>query len=73
MRLPSPDDPGKSWQYREAEHEVFVPDPSTPDWYKQEIRGPARRYIIRPKGYHYPGEVLVDDEENFVFVQLCFS
>jgi len=74
MRLKQPED---YWQrlmeYREDQHEYFHPDPSTPDWYKQEIRSPARSYMIRPKRYHYPGEVLIDDEENLVFVYLCFS
>jgi len=74
MRLKYPKD---YWQrimeYREDGNEYFFPDSITPDWYKQEIKGPARCYIINPNRYHYPGEVIVDNEENLVFVYLCFS
>jgi hypothetical protein len=51
----------------------YSPDPTKPAWYKQEIRGPARKYMIQPPRYQYPGEVLVDDETNTVYVYLCFS
>ncbi len=54
-------------------HEYFTPRPSAPRWYKQEIRGPARRYIIQPPRYQFPGHVVVDDETNTIYIRLCFS
>jgi len=53
-------------------NEHFVPH-HLPAWYKQEIRGPARKYVVQPPRYQYPGEVLVDDETNTVYVYLRFS
>lgn len=72
MRVRSPNDPEKLGQLHEDGHETFVPDPSTPDWYKDEIRQ-GRHYIIRPEWGYYPGEVIVDDEEHFVFVKIIWS
>lgn len=72
MRLHSPDDPEKWGRYYEAGHEFFIPDPSAPAWYKEEIRR-GRRYIIHPEWGYYPGEVIVDDEEHFVFVNIIWS
>ena len=54
-------------------NEYVTPRGHWPKWYKQEIRGPARKYIVQPPDYQYPGEVLVDDETNTVYVHLCFS
>ncbi|UCG55877.1 MAG: hypothetical protein JSU70_13515 [Phycisphaerales bacterium] len=73
MRLPAEAGLEKWRPYEQAGHETFIPRSTTPVWYKQEIRSPARRYIIQPERYQFPGEVLVDDEENVVFVYLCFS
>ncbi len=42
-------------------------------WYMEEIRWRARRYRIRPKGYHHEGEVIIDQENDIVFVKLVFS
>ena len=72
MRVQYPDD-SKMWgQINEAGHETFIPNPSAPDWYKGEIRR-GRRYIIHPEWGYYPGEVIVNDEENFVFVYIIWS
>ncbi|MDY0357677.1 MAG: hypothetical protein RBR19_17475 [Sedimentisphaerales bacterium] len=73
MCLPATDDTGKDWEYRQAGHEIYIPHRATPDWYKQKITGPARRYIVQPERYQYPGHVLVDDEEHVVYVYLIFS
>ncbi len=74
MRLPRP-------QPRDAEggfdmsnvNEYVAPHPAFPDWYKQEVRGPAHKYKVQPPRYQYPGEVLVDDETHTVYVHLIFS
>lgn len=54
-------------------NEYFIPRRSAPSWYKQEIRGPARKYFIQPPRYQLPGEVLVDDETHTVYIHLWFS
>ena len=51
---------------------VLSPNPNVPDWYKDEIKQ-GRRYIINPEWGYYPGEVIVDDEEHFVFVKIIWS
>ena len=60
-------------QQTEASREVFPPHPNGPPWYRPGIDHPARSYEIQPEGYHYPGEVIVDDEQHAVYVYLCFS
>jgi len=54
-------------------NEYVAPRTGGPAWYKQEIRGPARKYRIQPPKYQQPGEVLVDDETHTVYIRLCFS
>ena len=56
-----------------SSHEYIVPRRSIPDWYREEIKGAGRRYEIQPEGYHYPGEVIIDYENNIVYVKLVFS
>ncbi len=73
MRLPTSGNPEKDWESQAAGHEIYFPHRATPDWYKQKITGPARRYIVQPERYQYPGHVLVDDEEHVVYVYLIFS
>jgi len=73
MRLKYPKDYGTKAEHFEHEHEYFHPDPSAPAWYIEEIKGTGRRYKFQPKGYHYPGEVIVDDEQHIVYVMLVFS
>lgn len=72
MRVRSTNDPEKLGRHHEAGHETFIPDPSAPDWYKEEIRK-GRLYIIRPEWGYYPGQVIVDDEEHFVYVNIIWS
>jgi hypothetical protein len=73
MRLPIPQPFPSTWDPSGDTNEYFAPRRHWPSWYKQEIRGPARKYIVQPPDYHYPGEVLVDDETSTVYVHLCFS
>lgn len=73
MRLPVTDDMEKDWAYQKAGHETYIPHPNLPDWYKQTITGPARRYMVQPERYQYPGHVLIDDEQHVVYVYLIFS
>ncbi len=73
MRVPVRDDMQKRREFEQAGHEVYFPHSTTPDWYKQEITGPARRYIFRPKRYQFDAEVIIDDAQNVVYVYLCFS
>ena len=73
MRLKYPTDAQGHTIYQMDANEYIVPHGSTPSWYKQEIRGPARKYIVQPPEYQFPGEVLVDDETNTVYIYLCFS
>jgi hypothetical protein len=73
MRLPYPKEYPPTWDPASDANEYFAPRSHWPSWYQQEIRGPARKYIVQPPRYQYPGEVLVDDETNTVYVYLCFS
>jgi len=74
MRLEHPrDDQGKLIYQQDGQHEYFTPRSAAPPWYKQEIRGPARRYPLQPPRYQLPGQVLVDDETNTVYIYACFS
>lgn len=73
MRLKYPKYYGTKEEHFQFRHDYFNPDPSAPSWYNPEIRGRGKRYEIHPKGYHCPGEVIVDEEENLVFVKLVFS
>lgn len=73
MRLAFPKQIPPTWDPTSDANEYFTPRPSKPNWYKQEIRGPARKYIVQPPRYQFPGEVLIDDETNTVYLYLCFS
>jgi hypothetical protein len=73
MRLPFPKPFPPDWDPASDANEYFTPRRMKPNWYKQEIRGPARTYIVQPPDYQFPGEVLVDDETNTVYLYLCFS
>ena len=72
MRLYKPENYPYNLDDVNNSHEYFVPRPC-PDWYKEEIKGAGRRYEIQPEGYHYPGEVIIDYENNIVCVKLIFS
>jgi hypothetical protein len=72
MRLMYPKDYDTNRNFDDV-NEYVSPRPSFPIWYKREVRGPARKYHVQPPRYQYPGEVLVDDETNTVYVYLIFS
>jgi hypothetical protein len=73
MRLVYPGDYGADPNFSRGPHEYFFHDSRTPVWYKDEIKGAGRRFEFQPKGYHYPGELIFDEESNFVYVKLIFS
>ncbi len=73
VRTKQPEDYFDTWDYHEDGNVYYIPDPMIPSWYKQEIKGPARRYHIKPPGYHYGGEVIIDDVEHVVYVSACVS
>ncbi|MEN6423970.1 MAG: hypothetical protein ABFE13_01300 [Phycisphaerales bacterium] len=74
MRSEQPTDSERNPILHETgQHEYFMPRSTTPAWYRQEIRGPTRRYILHFPGYQGRGEVLVDDETNTVYIYACFS
>jgi hypothetical protein len=68
-----PEETALGEQDEEADPRLLLPHPNGPKWYRPGLDHPARRYEIQPEGYHYPGEVIVDDEQNVVYVYLCFS
>ncbi len=47
-------------------------NPNAPDWYKEDIKK-GRLYITHPEWGYYPGQVIVDDEEHFVYVNIIWS
>ena len=73
MRLPYPKNDGVEKEYLNTQHEYYIPDLSAPDWYDGEIKGNGRRYEIHPDGYHYPGELIIDDASSTISVKLIFS
>lgn len=72
MRVKYPKDSKKRGQIYNTGHETFIPDPSAPNWYKGEIKK-GRLYIINPEWGYYPGEVIVDDEQHFVYINIIWS
>lgn len=70
MRLPGGDYVKLSDQYDAQGNEYFTPECDVPDWYRQEIRGPGRRYEISWYDGKYQGELLIDDEEHTVYVHV---
>jgi len=70
MRLRGGDDVMFSDRYDSQGNEYFTPECDVPGWYRQEIRGPGRRYEINWYDGKYRGELLVDDEEHTVYVHV---
>mgnify|MGYP001397595165 CR=1 FL=1 len=70
MRLRGGDDVRFSDRYDAQGNEYFMPECDVPAWYRQEIRGPGRRYEINWYDGKYRGELLVDDEEHAVYVHV---
>ncbi len=52
-----------------GDHEYFSPDSTMPAWYREEIRGQGRYYRIQGDA----AEVIVDDEQNVVFIAVSSS
>jgi hypothetical protein len=46
---------------------------SAPPWYMPEIRGAGRGYRFRTQRNNFDGEIIIDEEENLVFVELSFG
>ena len=73
MRLSEQNRPARTASYSVSRHE-YVPDhPTAPPWYMQEIKGNARRYGIRRTTYKHRGELIIDEDNNVVYVRLAFS
>lgn len=68
MRLASSDFGDGDGDLKPDGHEYFYRGSHPPYWYKDEIRGAARRYPIR-LGENRSGEVIVDDERHVVYVE----
>jgi hypothetical protein len=68
-----PGDPETAGRQGEAKWKMYPLHSNGPTWYRPGIDNPARRYEIQPKDYQLPGEVIVDDEQNVIYVYLCFS
>ena len=70
MRLRGGEYVGSRDKYDAQGNERFAPERDVPRWYRQEIRGPGRRYEINWYEGKYRGELLVDDEEHTVYVHV---
>ena len=70
MRLRGGDYVSLSDRYDAQGNEYFTPECDVPAWYRQEIRGPGRRYEINWYDGKYRGELLIDDEEHTVYVHI---
>jgi hypothetical protein len=54
-------------------HEYFMKPSSMPDWYSPTIKKQGRRFRIPAKDSHNWGEVIINDENNTVFIQIIWS
>jgi hypothetical protein len=54
-------------------HEYFMKPSSMPDWYSPTIKKQGRRFRIPAKNSHNWGEVIINDENNTVFIQIIWS
>jgi len=72
MRILFPRDTTKWMEYKEAGHELFGHS-SGPRWYKEEIRSYGRYYSVPTKDYRKSCEVIVDDEENIIYIKVIWS
>ena len=71
---PSPSTPARrsGWPYDTLWFQSFMAEPGAPDWHRQPVdRG--RRYEFRPKGRYLEAEVIVDDDNNLVYVTVVWS
>jgi len=57
-------------KYDSQGNERFAPQRDVPRWYRQEIRGPGRRYEINWYDGKYRGELLIDDEDHTVYIHV---
>jgi len=48
-------------------------DSTAPPWYMEEIKCNARRYQIPRTAYKHRGEVIIDEDNDVVYVKLVFS
>lgn len=65
---------GKQPETSPADREgIEVLDGQAPAWYDLELKGPFRIYEVQPPRYQFPGELVVDDETNTVYLHLIFS
>jgi len=55
------------------DHEYIRNHPTAPPWYMQEIKCRARRYAIPRTVYKHKGELIIDEDNNVVYVRLVFS
>ena len=60
-------------KFDQDDPEHFIHEKSAPAWYTEEIKGPGIRYKVRPKRYPHGVEIIVDEEQSFVFVTLYFD
>ena len=76
MRLYYPKDYSRSiekiTEIDNSPHEYIHRMGSQHDWYDKEIKE-GRRYEFDVKGYHFPGELIWNQETNTIYVRLCFS
>ncbi len=75
MRLLTPRDREKRMEYEQTGHKLFYPRSLSPKWYRPEIRVHGREYEVPPlaERRHNWGEVIVDDDQNIVYIKIIWS
>jgi hypothetical protein len=70
MRIKCADYHEVSRRSRGDGHEYFYATSKAPAWYREEIRGAARRYEINPGVGIWRGELIADDEPHVIYLHL---
>ena len=74
MRIRIPEDYGtKEEHFNTPYDEYWRPRPATPEWYDGELKGNGRIYEVQPERYQFPGELIINDETNVIYIMLVFS
>ena len=73
VRLIEPDDYHQQPQKYRDGNEYFQPTWSAPAWYVEEVKGAGRRYSFIARKFGHGAEVIIDEQQNLVFVRLSLG
>jgi hypothetical protein len=73
--LPYPD-PAPTDFYRQSQMDpniYFRKYSMDPPWYNPTIKVKGKKYDVPPEGYNNRGEVIINDETNYVYIKIIWS